>query len=239
MTRKKTGRRPGRPRKDGAPPAAPRALPPVVQVVSTETSTADALAALDVAERTVAVDDETAPAAPVGRVASADVEASFPETPANGTKPAPPRPQGVSLTGKRFASMTNAQLQTALAIAHNDIADLKERLQTVVPETAAVKGAALERMTAVFCSALFDITALLTKLDEVRLDDDEERELGELGAPAIEPYLGEYGKHAPLLAFGGKLASVITGKVITVRILKEQRANARLPEARGPRGGAE
>jgi hypothetical protein len=237
---KKTGRPPGRPRKHSpAPAATTRTLPPVVPVVSDATSATDALAALDVAARSIATNDDDAPAAPVNRIAPDDIAASFP--PANGNGQPAPKPTGTSLTADRFANLTNRQLQTELAIAHSDLAELREQVKTLLPARAAAKAVPVERMVSVACSAIFDVASLLMQYDEIRLDKEQERELGELGAPAIEPYLGEYGKHAPLLAFVGKLGSVVVEKVITVRIVKEQQQQraARIPEAGGDGGGAE
>lgn len=98
--------------------------------------------------------------------------------------------------------------------------------ETPAVNTAIAKSLATERMIGVICSGLFDLAALWTSLDELRLDSDEETELGELGGPAFAPYMGEYAKHAPLIAFGFKLSTVVTTKVFIVRALK---ANATAP----------
>lgn len=243
-------RKRGRPRKEATPaPAVRRELPPVPDVASEPAAVSEALAALEDAERAGAENS-----GPVAGVASspdpgrADAAATSPDrtrdrapapvpelekvTPpapsasnGNGTRDAKPRE--VSITGKRFAGMDRSSLRTALAIATNENAELKAQLRDIVPAAAAAKVVALEKMTAVVCSALFDFAAIATQVEEVRLDRDEENELGELGAPAIAPYLGEYAKHAPLMAFGAKLVSVITTKVIVVKAAKAQQRAGR------------
>jgi hypothetical protein len=243
-------RKRGRPRKSesrASSSTTPRELPPVAIVAGEPSTTDEAIAALDHLEPAdiSALDQVNAepPDAGDGAVSSpatgrADAAALSPDrtrdrTPAPApeleTKPAstngthaPAKPKEVSITGKRFAGMDRSSLRTALAITTNENEQLKAQLRDIVPAAAAAKVVALEKMTAVVCSALFDLAALATSVDEVRLDRDEETELGELGAPAVGPYLGEYAKHAPLLAFGSKLTTVIITKVLIVKAAKEQ-----------------
>jgi hypothetical protein len=213
-------------RRRGRPSNAERAglLPPVPAIVADEPSnTADALAALDAAEKntTAATENPTAAVMP----AAAEIAASAPTT----EKPRPQLPADRStLTGRHFKSMQRVELATALQIAEKENRELRAQLADVAPAAAGEKLAAMERAVSIGISALFDLTALVTNLDGVRLDREEERELGELGAPALEPYMRDYAKHAPLVAFGGKLAIVITSKVMTAKAeLAEKKASGR------------
>jgi hypothetical protein len=221
-------RKRGRPRKTASAPVrtVPRELPPVPTIEAPAAEIEEALAALDVAEKAAAPagekPPELAPAAPASDQKPLELTQVSVSPPAPNGKHATPRER--SITGRQYAGLDRKQLRTALALAENRVDSLERQVKDVLPAAAAAKIVALEKMTGVVCSALFDFAALATSIDDVRLDRDEERELGELGAPAIEPYLGEYGKHAPLFAFCAKLTTVVTTKVLIAKAVREQRA---------------
>jgi hypothetical protein len=210
-------------RRRGRPSNAERAtraaeLPPIPDTFAGEASSAaDALAALDVAEKNIDAPADASP--PAATPAAGEIPA--PE-PVERDKPRPPAERS-TLTGRAFKSMQRAELSTALTLSERENAKLRAELAQLAPAAQGEKLAAMERAVSIGISALFDLTALVTGLDNVRLDRDEEKELGELGAPALEPYMRDYAKHAPLVAFGGKLAIVITSKVLAAKAEKDER----------------
>jgi hypothetical protein len=211
-------------RKRGRPPRDRQAsadLPPVPDMPTSEDiSPVAALAALDVAEKAATPDMPASDAIAPQPIATEP-------TPARERERAKVSSERSTLTGRKFSGMQRSELATALQISERNNDELREKVAAIVPASAGQKLAAMERMCATAISALFDLAALATNVDEVRLDRDEERELGELGAPAIEPYMREYAQHAPLIAFGAKLATVITTKVLTVKAEKAQQQRER------------
>lgn len=150
---------------------------------------------------------------------------------ASDVKPSPVRPRRL-LSAKRYEGMKREQLQGALAVAEERVERLEAQLAQAAPVAQAASNDALKFACGATAGVAFDVAALLTGVDDVRLSSAQVTKLGDAWAVALAPYLQQYAAQLPIMAAVGVTLEIGTEKYFAYRAAKGESAVPRLSVVR-------
>lgn len=140
---------------------------------------------------------------------------------------------GESPTGRQYRNLKRDQLAVLLAKERNDNRELKQRLATTAPIAQGVIDAGLQTFVAETLGSFHNLLALYFG-DTAKLKPADKTRLGELGGPAVAPYVGEMAEKAPLATFCVALLSVETEIVLHLKTERDARRARERFEAPAP-----